>query len=102
MTSEIERNLRSKLTSLTEHWTHADWRKVRNVDYFSSDYMPIVQALIHKIDRIEYYNQHGVIMPYSPPKVQMFIDEMEEMINDSKSVLEATKKYKKDVTSITS
>jgi len=101
MLTETERNLRSKLAALTENWLHNDWRKVRNIDYLSSDYMPSVQALIHKIDRAEYYNRHGVIMPYSPPKVQMFIDEMEELCNESKSILDPSKFYKKDVTSFT-
>lgn len=94
MLTETEKNLKNKLATLTENWSHDDWRKVRNIDYLSSDYMPSIQALIYKTDRIEYYNCHGVIMPYSPPKIQMFIDEMEELSNESKSILDPTKIYK--------
>ena len=92
MLTETERNLRSKLNTLTQDWTHKDWRKVRNIDYFFSDYMPIVQALIHKIERIEYYNINGVVKPYSPPVLQMRVDEMEDEINKYKSILDPSKK----------
>jgi len=98
--TETERNLRNELSALTENWTIDDWRKVRNIDYLSSDYMMPIEALIHKLDRIKYYNTHRIVMPYSPPKVQMFIDKKETIINDLKSVLDVTKKHKKDVTSI--
>jgi len=54
MLSDNEKNLRNKLNTLTQEWTHLDWRKVRNIDYFFSDYLPMVESLIHKLERIEY------------------------------------------------
>ena len=91
MLTETERNLRSKLNTLTQDWTHKDWRKVRNIDYFFSDYMPIVQALIHKIERIEYYNQNGVVKPYSAPKIEMLTYDLEFEKNKAKTILDPSK-----------
>jgi hypothetical protein len=77
MMTNNEKYLRNQLSVLTADWTHMDWRKVRNIDYLSSDYMPVEQALMHKIERIRYYNDNGIIMPYSRAKVEMFIEERE-------------------------
>jgi hypothetical protein len=94
--SNHERDLRNKLNALTQEWTHVDWRKVRNIDYFFSDYMPIVQALIHKIERIEYYNQNGAVKPYSAPKIEMLTYDIEHQRNKAKSWLDPSKKKTDD------
>lgn len=96
MLSNNEKDLRNKLNALTQQWTDMDWRKVRNIDYFFSDYMPIVQALIHKIERIEYYNQNGVVKPYSAPKIEMLTYDIEHQRNKSKSWLDPSKKETDD------
>lgn len=96
MLSNNERDLRSKLSALTQEWTYVDWKKVRNIDYFFSDYMPIVQALIHKIERIEYYNQNGVVKPYSAPKIEMLTYDLEHQKNKAKSLLDPSKKESDD------
>lgn len=96
MLSNHERDLRNKLNALTQEWTHVDWRKVRNIDYFFSDYMPIVQALIHKIERIEYYNQNGAVKPYSAPKIEMLTYDIEHQRNKAKSWLDPSKKKTDD------
>jgi len=92
MLSDNEKNLRNKLNTLTQEWTHLDWRKVRNIDYFFSDYLPMVESLIHKLERIEYYNQNGVIKPYSAPKIEMLIYDIEKKRNKAKSPLDPSKK----------
>lgn len=89
--SENEKNLRNKLNALTQEWTHLDWRKVRNIDYFFSDYLPMVESLIHKLERIEYYNQNGVIKPYSAPKIEMLIYDIENKRNKTKSPLDPSR-----------
>jgi uncharacterized coiled-coil DUF342 family protein len=91
MLSQNEKNLRNKLNALTQEWTHLDWRKVRNIDYFFSDYLPMVESLIHKLERIEYYNQNGVIKPYSAPKIEMLIYDIEKKRNKAKSPLDPSK-----------
>ena len=91
MLSNNEKDLRNKLNALTQQWTDMDWRKVRNIDYFFSDYMPIVQALIHKIERIEYYNQNGVVKPYSAPKIEMLTYDLEFEKNKAKTILDPSK-----------
>ena len=91
MLSVNEKNLRNKLNTLTQEWTHLDWRKVRNIDYFFSDYLPMVESLIHKLERIEYYNQNGVIKPYSAPKIEMLIYDIEKKRNKIKSPLNPSK-----------
>ena len=96
MLSNNERDLRNKLSTLTQEWTHVDWKKVRNIDYFFSDYMPIVQALIHKIERIEYYNRNGVVKPYSAPRIEMLTYDIERDKNKIKSILDPSKKENDD------
>lgn len=92
MSSNNEKYLRNQLNVLTADWSHLDWRKVRNKDYYFSDYLPPEQALMHKIERIRYYNDNGVVKPYSAPILQMNIDEIERKLNKDKSILDPTKK----------
>jgi len=92
MLSDNEKNLRNKLNTLTQEWTHLDWRKVRNIDYFFSDYMSVEQGLLHKIERIRYYNDNGVVKPYSRPVIEMNIDDIEKKRNKAKSPLDPSKK----------
>ena len=87
-----EKYLRNQLSVLTADWTHMDWRKVRNIDYFFSDYMSVEQGLLHKIERIRYYNDNGVVKPYSRPVIEMNIDDIERKNNRQKSLLDPSKK----------
>ena len=91
-----EKYLRNQLSVLTADWGHMDWRKVRNKDYYFSDYMPPEQALTYKIERIRYYNDNGVVKPYSAPVLQMNIDELERKLNKKKSTLDPSKKEIED------
>ena len=45
--------------------------------------MPLEQALAHKIERIEYYNRNGMVMPYSAFKVDEFVEAMNSRKNKS-------------------
>ena len=83
-----EKYLRNQLSVLTADWSHMDWRKVRNIDYFFSDYMSVEQGLLHKIERIRYYNDNGVVKPYSRPVIEMNIDDIERKYNRQKSLLD--------------
>ena len=49
---------------------------------------------MHKIERIRYYNANRVVKPYSPPILQMNIDEIENQRNEKKSILDPSKKAK--------
>lgn len=77
------KRLKDTLAHLTIDFSFNDWRKVRNKDYWRSDYMPLEQALAHKIERIEYYNRNGMVMPYSAFKVDEFVEAMNSRKNKS-------------------
>lgn len=89
-----EKYLRNQLSVLTANWSHTDWRKVRNIDYFFSDYLPTEAGLQHKIERIRYYNAHGVIMPYSRMYIEDQIEKIEKKKLEVSSILTRNGKEK--------
>ena len=64
------KRLQDQFHHLTMNFSPEDWRKVRNEDYWISDYLSPDKRLLHKLERVEYYHRHGVIKPYSPGKVR--------------------------------
>jgi hypothetical protein len=77
--------LKQRFHEATSSLTLAQWRIIRNQDYFLSDYMPPKEALIHKLERVMYYKQNKTIKPYSPAKVKEMADEFES--KNKKSIL---------------
>lgn len=82
MWAQKSKRLEDIFYDLTINFSPEDWRKVRNDDYWLSDYLPPDQRLMHKIERVEYYNTHRVIKPYSPAKVR----QIHESKGQSKSI----------------